>query len=175
MTWFRRASPATASWNLFKTLLQVVFFWGLFLFVLPPMIIAAAETFGLRSHPSETARVVGAGIFVLASALGLASAAAIATQGAGTPLPIDAPRRLVVIGPYAWVRNPMAVAGIAQGFGVALWHGSWVVACYVIAGGLLWHNLVRPVEEVDLERTFGADFVRYRDGVSLWWPRKRRS
>ena len=44
-----------------------------------------------------------------------------------------------------------------------------------IAGGLLWHNLVRPAEEVDLERMFGADFVRYRDGVSLWWPRKRRS
>ena len=71
---------------------------------------------------------------MLASALGLASAAAIATQGDGTPLPIDAPRRLVVSGPYAWVRNPMAVAGIAQGFGVALWHGSWVVAFYVIAG-----------------------------------------
>jgi protein-S-isoprenylcysteine O-methyltransferase Ste14 len=35
--------------------------------------------------------------------------------------------RLVVVGPYRIVRNPMAVAGALQTIGVGLWVGSWAV------------------------------------------------
>ena len=175
MTWFRRAEPAPSSWNLFKTALQVVFFWGVFLFVLPPLVVAASARAGIGAGPSAATRAAGSIIFLLASGLGLGSAYAIATQGDGTPLPIDAPRRLVIRGPYAYVRNPMAVAGMAQGIGVALWHGSWPVAAYVAAGGLVWHVVVRPIEEADLAQRFGSAFARYRNDVPLWWPRMRRS
>jgi protein-S-isoprenylcysteine O-methyltransferase Ste14 len=96
-----------------------------------------------------------------------------ALRGRGTPLPLDAARVLVVTGPYAWVRNPMAVAGLAQGAAVALWHGSAVVGAYVVAGGLFWHIVVRPLEEANLAHTFGRSFEEYRDRVPLWWPRWR--
>lgn len=75
-------------------------------------------------------------------------------------------------GPYAWVRNPMALAGLAQGAAVACWHGSVVVAAYVLVGGLVWHFLARPLEEHDLAQAFGADFERYRSRVPLWIPRR---
>jgi protein-S-isoprenylcysteine O-methyltransferase Ste14 len=48
------------------------------------------------------------------------------------------PNRLVVAGPYRWVRNPMALASIAQGVAVGLILSSWLVVVYAVAGALLW-------------------------------------
>ena len=156
-----------------RTGAQIVVFWGLFLFVIPPLIaridpmtpVAAATTFG-------PVRIVALALFVAASSLGLASALAMVRRGQGTPLPIDGARYLVVSGPYAWVRNPMAVAGLSQGSAVALWLGSPLVLVYVLAGGLAWHRLVRPMEEAYLAATFGDAYRSYRARVPLWVPRR---
>lgn len=175
MRWFRRARPAPARWNVLKTAGQILVFWGVFLFLIPPWLVDLSSRAGLLPHPSATGRIAAAILFAVASALGLVSAATMAVRGRGTPLPLDGARVLVVTGPYAWVRNPMAVAGIAQGAAVALWHGSVLVGAYVVAGGLFWHVVVRPLEEADLVRTFGTPFEAYRDRVPLWWPRRRPS
>ena len=78
--------------------------------------------------------------------------------------------RLVIAGPYRRVRNPMAVAGVAQGVAVGLLGTSWLVIVYALAGGVLWHLLVRPLEEQDLASRFGADYQRYRSTVRCWVP-----
>ena len=110
-------------------------------------------------------------LFVLGGALGLTSGAVMAVRGRGTPLPADCPRELVVAGPYRFVRNPMAVAGLAQGVAVGIFLGSPVVVAYALAGGPAWHLLVRPWEEADLERRFGEPYRRYRAAVRCWLPR----
>jgi protein-S-isoprenylcysteine O-methyltransferase Ste14 len=83
---------------------------------------------------------------------------------------MDAPRELVVEGPYRFLRNPMAVAGLGQASAVGLWLGSWSVLAYVLAGGVIWHILVRPVEEADLARRFGPPYEAYRRSTPLWIP-----
>lgn len=170
MIGFRTARDASAAWNVAKTAVQIIGFWGLFLFVLPPWIAARAAALGLPTWPSPAGRLAGAVLFIAASALGLTSGLTMAIRGGGTPLPFDTARRFVASGPYAWVRNPMAVAGLSQGIGVALWLGSLAVALYVVTGGVLWHVAVRPAEEADLARRFGRDYLDYRERVSLWWP-----
>ncbi|MBK7951112.1 MAG: hypothetical protein IPK00_20700 [Deltaproteobacteria bacterium] len=59
-------------------------------------------------------------LFALCGSLGLASSATMAIHGRGTPIPLDYPRELVVLGPYRVLRNPMVVAGIGQGVAVGL-------------------------------------------------------
>ena len=171
---FRRARPAPAARNLAKTSVQIVLFWGTFLFVLPALVVAVERSLGWPQFPSGVTRIAAVVLFAAASVLGLASAIAMATTGQGTPLPYDAPRALVTGGPYAWIRNPMAAAGMAQGAAVALWYGSVAVLAYVVAGGVLWHAVVRPVEEQDLVDAFGDAYSRYRTRVPLWWPRLPR-
>ncbi|WPO88317.1 isoprenylcysteine carboxylmethyltransferase family protein [Herbiconiux sp. KACC 21604] len=173
-----RRGPAV---NLAVTAAQIVVFWGVF-FVVIPLVITALEhrwrvglplaALGVVTPPVVTTAVtvIGAVVFVVAGALGLWSAAIMAVQGGGTPLPSEMANRLVVVGPYRWVRNPMAVAGIVQGVAVGLLLGSWLVVAYALAGSLLWNLVVRPYEEADLEERFGDDFRRYRDAVRCWVP-----
>ena len=79
-----------------------------------------------------------------------------AEQGAGERLPAAMTNRLVIAGPYRFVRNPMALAGIVQGAAVGLMMSSWLVVAYALAGSLLWNYAVRPLEEADLETRFGV-------------------
>lgn len=158
-----------------RTLVQLVGFWVLFLGVLPLVIVFFEQRWRVGVTLPEPLRpglfVLGLVVLVLASALGLWSAAAMSLRGEGTPLPSAAANRLVIAGPYRWVRNPMAVAGIMQAVGVGLMLGSWLVIVYAIAGAVYWNALVRPYEEADLETRFGEEFVAYRARVRCWVPR----
>ena len=95
--------------------------------------------------------------------------------GRGTPAPIAPPKRLVVVGFYRYVRNPMYL-----GFFIG-WAGLWVVfgranlpaivlALLVVLGVALF---VRLYEEPTLRKTFGAGYEEYCQNVCRWVPRMR--
>lgn len=170
-TLFRPAPPRSALSNLLWLAAQCTVIWSATLVVLPLLIVGAERRLGgqpvwwLHSHGAAIA------LFLLCSALNGAAGVGLAISGEGTPLPAAAPRKLVLGGPYRYVRNPMAIAGIGQGIAVAIWFGSWVVLGYALTGALVWHFAIRPVEEQDLVERFGDPYVGYRGSVPLWWPR----
>ncbi|MBT2517183.1 isoprenylcysteine carboxylmethyltransferase family protein [Streptomyces sp. ISL-90] len=162
---------AASSAHLAVTAAQILAFWGLFLGAIPLVLGFLEQRWGLSLPFPSIAGLAGVVVLVLASGLGLWSAAAMSTRGGGTPLPAAMPNRLVVAGPYRFVRNPMAASGIVQGVAVGLILSSWLVMAYAIAGSLLWNYVVRPLEESDLEARFGDGYRRYRSAVRCWWPR----
>ncbi|MSO56658.1 MAG: isoprenylcysteine carboxylmethyltransferase family protein [Acidobacteria bacterium] len=94
-----------------------------------------------------------------------------ALVGQGTPAPFDPPRRLVVRGPYRFVRNPMYIGAGCALIGAALFYRAPELLGYV---GVLWmatHTLVVFYEERVLGRTFGHDYEEYRHQVRRWLPR----
>lgn len=168
---FRRAdATARTGFHLVATAVQIVVFWGVLLGVVPVVIAWLEQRWGLAVDAPGWLFPIGAVVFALASALGIWSAVAMATRGVGTPLPAATANLLVVAGPYRFVRNPMAVAGITQGVAVGLMLESWLVVGYAIAGGLFWNFVVRPLEEAELEARFGDEFRRYRAAVRCWVP-----
>lgn len=164
----RSAAPGI---QLARTLLQLLVFWVVFLVALPGAILFFEHRWGLHVGFPEPVSCAGAALLVIASALGLWAAFAMSLNGDGTPLPSATANRLVIAGPYRFVRNPMALAGIAQAMGVGLIVGSWLVVLYALAGVAYWNELVRPFEETDLEERFGDDYARYRAQVRCWVPR----
>lgn len=171
---FRPARPRrTPLVHVVVTLGQIVVFWGLFLVVFPLIIDALEARWGLSLPASVGVAIAGVLVVLSASALGLWSAASLTVRGDGTPLPSVMPNRLVIAGPYRFVRNPMAVAGIAQGVGVGLMMSSWMVVAYALAGSLVWNYAIRPHEEADLSRTFGDAYRAYARAVRCWVPRLR--
>ncbi len=173
---FRPASSRPkAATHVASTFGQIVLFWGFFLVVVPWAIAFFEQRWGLALPFPPFAVPVGAAVLVLASALGIWSAAVMSTLGDGTPLPAAMPNRLVIAGPYRWIRNPMAVAGIVQGAAVGIILHAWLVVAYAVVGSLVWNYAVRPLEETDLKKRFGEDFQHYRSTVRCWIPRVPKS
>lgn len=168
----REAPECSPAANLARTLLQAALFWAFFFWIVPGALFRLEARLGITAwrFGATWSRITGIGLFAIGGALGLGSAIALALQGAGTPLPLDCPRKLVVRGPYRFVRNPMAVAAVVQGVAVGLLLGSPLVIAYAVLGGPVWHFVVRPWEEDDLEQRFGDHYRHYRGRVRCWIP-----
>jgi protein-S-isoprenylcysteine O-methyltransferase Ste14 len=91
-----------------------------------------------------------------------------AILGRGTPAPIDAPKRLIVRGPYRCTRNPMYVGVLTVVFGWALVFRSAELLAYgaVVAG--CFQGFVVHYEEPHLSRVFGREYESYRRRVGRW-------
>lgn len=118
-------------------------------------------------------QVAGGLIAVLGVSLALWCVVVFAVVGRGTPFPFDPPRRLVVRGPYRFVRNPMAIGVGAALAGAALFYESWGLAALTGLFFLVIHLFVVLYEEPTLRRTFGDEYAAYCDGVRRWWPRRK--
>ena len=94
--------------------------------------------------------------------------------GRGTPAPIAPPQRLVVVGFYRYVRNPMYL-GFAAGW-VGLWvvfgHANQVVIAAVVAVAAGVHLFVLLYEEPTLRSKFGKEYEQYCRNVNRWWPKR---
>jgi protein-S-isoprenylcysteine O-methyltransferase Ste14 len=95
--------------------------------------------------------------------------------GHGTPAPVAPPQRLVIVGFYRHVRNPMYL-GFAAGW-IGLWavfgHANPVAIAAVLVVALAVHLFVVLYEEPTLRNKFGADYLDYCQNVNRWWPRLR--
>lgn len=93
--------------------------------------------------------------------------------GRGTLAPWDPTVRLVVVGPYRHVRNPMISGVLAILLGEsALFASPPLLVCFavVFAVNAVYFPLV---EEPGLRRRFGEDYDAYRANVRRWIPRRR--
>ena len=96
-----------------------------------------------------------------------------AVSGRGTLAPVDPPRRLVRVGLYRHVRNPMYVGVVTALFGEALFFQSRALAIYAVVAWLAFHLFVVLYEEPHLRDTFPEDYEAYRAAVPRWIPRLR--
>lgn len=116
-------------------------------------------------------QVVGLAVGVGGAALALWCVITFALIGGGTPLPFDPPRRLVVRGPYRFVRNPMAIGVALAVAGAALYYQSVRLMVFTGIFLLVIHLFVVLYEEPTLRRTFGDEYEDYSRRVRRWWPR----
>src|SRR5262249_16497481 len=165
----RAARPAPVAWNVLKTLLGAVLLWGVF-FVALPYLCSLVDPFRFDGVGWQVAGIL---LFVLGRVLPMTANLALALYGEGTPLFLDGPRRLVIAGPYRYVRNPMAIAMLAQAVGAALWLGSPLALLYALLLVAADNFGARRVEDRDLKRRLGASYRLYRRRVWCWRPRLR--
>ena len=130
-------------WRMVRTIIVLP---GTVLFLIPAIILVV--TANSRFAPKLiTPSQIWFWLALLAAGIGsvlcMWTAMLFTKYGEGTPAPWDPPRKLVIIGPYRYVRNPM------------------------ITGVLL----VLLAEEKGLEKRFGDEYLKYKARVPRWIPR----
>ena len=144
--------------------------------VVPAILLATGDGidvgWGLPTGAAALLVAAGALLVAAGAALWAWTVRLFATVGEGTLAPWDPTQRLVAVGPYRHVRNPMISGVFTVLAGEALALGSESLAIW--AGGFLAVNHLYFVlsEEPGLERRFGEAYREYRRAVPRWIPRR---
>jgi protein-S-isoprenylcysteine O-methyltransferase Ste14 len=115
--------------------------------------------------------VVGGILFVFGLFLAGWTMRLFAVKGRGTAAPWNPPKKLVVSGPYKYVRNPMITSVLAMLLAESLLLGSfWIFGWFVLffVGNTIYFPMF---EEKNLEKRFGESYRKYKRHVPRWIPR----
>ena len=119
------------------------------------------------------ARIAGGVSFLVGLALFSWCLYLFAARGKGTLAPWDPPRKLVVSGPYRYVRNPMISGVLLIIAGQTLFHGSRTLASWLLTFFVINQIYFMISEEPMLEARFGEQYGFYKKNVPRWIPRVR--
>src|SRR5438067_311992 len=158
-----------------RAVMHVISSGMLILFVLPESIFAVLH----RSSWDGLARLPHGVLSLELQALGLLGVMGVsavqefATRGGGTPIPLDAPKKLVTTSVFAYIANPMQVSCtlVMTGLGIILRDG-WIVAVGVMTP-IYGLGFAHWDEAEDMRARFGSHWEQYRQQVRPWWPRWR--
>ena len=117
--------------------------------------------------------VVAPGALLIAVGLALVgwTVGLFATEGEGTLAPWDPTQRLVIRGPYRYVRNPTIGGVLLVLLGETALFRSPSLLIWLVAVLLVNVLYIPLVEEPDLRRRFGEAYDAYCQAVPRWLPR----
>lgn len=90
--------------------------------------------------------------------------------GGGTPSPTHPTQRLVTVGPYRYVRNPIYVSFLVTNAGLGLLLSLTSIFPLIALFWALSHVFVVFYEEPRLQWKFGQEFSEYKSQVPRWIP-----
>jgi len=114
--------------------------------------------------------IVALGIVLVIAGFALPASAIVLFRREGTEVKPTSPsnRKLVVVGPYRFTRNPMYLGLVVLTLGIAVWVGAWpmfIAPCAVFATAN-WVHI--PFEEAKMRRQFAAAYDDYVGRVRRW-------
>jgi protein-S-isoprenylcysteine O-methyltransferase Ste14 len=166
------ARRAPRAWRVAGAILLLPFVVAV---LIPGLILTAGGGSDWDLDGLARAATVVAGAALMATGIGLfvATVRLFATVGRGTLAPWDPPERLVVAGPYRYLRHPMIIGVALLLGGEALVFEATGIAVELAAFVAINAVYLPLVEEPALARRFGVDYERYIESVPRWLPRLR--
>lgn len=158
--------------TLIRAFVYASLFVGFLLIYAPAGILARAGI--TRPAVMEWEQIAGLAIGTVGAAIALWCVLTFSLFGKGTPAPFDPPRKLVIRGPYRYVRNPMYLGAVSALSGAAWFYHSIELLGYAVFFLLCMHALVVLYEEPTLRRTFGEEYHNYCKQVKRWLPGKNK-
>jgi protein-S-isoprenylcysteine O-methyltransferase Ste14 len=93
----------------------------------------------------------------------------------GTPVPFDPPPKLITNGLYAYIRNPMLLGMFIFMVGLGILLGSlsliFIFTPLFIVINVLY---IKAIEEKEMEKKFGTEYVEYKKRVPMFIPRLKK-
>ena len=143
--------------------------------VVPAVILYFSGVGGMalyRPAPWNVLMLVGAALLVGLGLMLLGLTIRMFVQiGRGTLAPWSPTQRLVAVGIYRHVRNPMITGVMSILLGEIVFFGSAPLLAWLAASVVLNLLYIPLFKERSLERRFGNDHIRYKENVPRWIPR----
>ena len=126
------------------------------------------------SLPTYTNILLSVPLLVIGAILSLGTVYSF-LRARGSPVPLNPPRRLVVSGLYSRVRNPMLLGWIIMLFGVGILFNS-ISLIFIFTPLFILLNVLylKTVEEREMEKKFGQEYLKYKESVPMFIPRFRK-
>jgi len=172
---------ANSSCSTLKFLISHILSWGVYLLLIPYTFVRVGTIVdnSLNLYLSHTLilnpihmKILGTAITLLGLILIIYTAWCQHTRGKGTPFYLQPTKKLVVSGPYKYVRNPMSLGIILFYYGISITITSPTMffilnPCYIILTVLY----LKLVEEKELETRFKEEYVKYKSEVPMLVPK----
>ncbi len=90
----------------------------------------------------------------------------------GSPVPLNPPKELVTTGLYSRVRNPMLLGWFILLFGLGILLNS-ISLIFIFFPLFVLQNVLylKTVEEKEMEKKFGQQYLKYKESVPIFIPR----
>ena len=90
----------------------------------------------------------------------------------GSPVPLNPPQKLLTTGLYSQIRNPMLLGWIIMLFGVGLLLNS-ISLIFIFTPLFILVNILylKTIEEKEMEKKFGEQYLKYKESVPMFIPR----
>ena len=142
--------------------------------VIPAFLVWCSRPEGLLGHFqygfSDLRFATGALLLAVGARLCWKTVSLFTEYGEGTPAPFDPTRKLVILGPYLYVRNPMMIGVWLVLSGEALIFGSIPLWIWLLVFLSMCLVLIPILEESELENRFGMPYREYMQKVPRWIP-----
>lgn len=147
-------------------------FFGLLVFLFIFLALKIDRLIGITGIFPRSMSLILAALFFLAASILIGWSVLTFLRAKGTPVPLNPPPRVVTTGPYAYVRNPMLTGVFALLFGIGALLGSFsllviLTPLFILAN--VWE--LKAIEEPELIKRLGQDYVEYRKNTPMFFPR----
>ncbi len=90
----------------------------------------------------------------------------------GSPVPLNPPKKLLITGLYSQIRNPMLLGWIIMLFGVGILLNS-ISLIFIFTPLFILLNVLylKTIEEKEMEKKFGKEYLKYKRSVPMFIPR----
>ena len=93
----------------------------------------------------------------------------------GTPVPLNPPQKLITTGLYAYIRNPMILGLFLLLLGLGVLLGSLSLILLFTPLFILLNVLyLKAIEEKEMGKKFGQEYLEYKKRVPLFIPRPKK-
>jgi len=148
-------------------LLVTIIFVGI-----PLLLIFLNKYFDLPVYTSIFSKIIGMIFLVVGLSVVIYSTVLHIKTGRLTVLPIiEQPKQFIVNGFYKYCRNPMYLAEVIIYLGIFLLLGYILLLLFPVVVFLTVNLFVIYIEEPELCRTFGQQYIGYTKKVTRWIPK----
>ena len=146
-------------------------FFGLLIFAFIVIALKTDQVLNITDlFPKQLSRLFSIPVFLLALFL-IGWSVQNFIKVKGTPVPFNPPPQLVTSGPYKYTRNPMLTGVFSLLFGFGFFLGS-VSLVFVFTPLFILLNYweLKAIEEPELIKRLGKDYVEYRKETPMFFP-----